>query len=110
MEKPRAIRQDRASIVRFEWDPSKAAANARKHGVSFEQACEVFVDECALSLFDKKHSRDEDRWVTIGQVGPRQILVVVHTYRPVGETEIVRIISVRKATRKERQQYRKRRK
>ena len=96
--------------MRFEWYPSKAAANARKHGVSFEQACEVFVDEYALSLFDKKHSRDEDRWVTIGQAGPRRVLVVVHAYRRVGETEIVRIVSARKATRKERQQYRKRRK
>ncbi len=91
--------------MRFEWDLKKAAGNVRKHQVSFEQACRVFSDESVLSLFDREHSGDEDRWITMGRVFPRNILVVTHTYCETGNEEVVRIISARKATARERRLY-----
>jgi uncharacterized protein len=94
----------------FEWDVRKAGANVQKHGVSFESAAMVFKDPQALSLFDRKHSADEDRWITLGLDNRGQLLVVCHTWR---ETESgaarCRIISARKAGRKEAVQYRNRR-
>ena len=94
----------------FEWDIRKAAANIHKHGVSFENAANVFRDSAAMSLFDQKHSADEDRWITLGLDNRGQLLVVCHTWR---ETETgaasCRIISARKAGRKKAAQYRSRR-
>ncbi len=91
----------------FEWDPQKAAANARNHGVSFERAATVFRDSEALSLYDRAHSESEDRWVTLGLDSQGQLLIVCHTWRETGEgAASCRIISARKATKTEARQYR----
>ena len=92
----------------FEWDRAKAAANARKHGVSFERAAAVFQDSEALSLYDRTHSdTGEDRWITLGMDAHGQLLVVCHTWREAGEGVTgCRIISARKATKAEVRQYR----
>lgn len=95
--------------VRFEWDPTKAASNRRKHGISFETAMLVFADPFALSEQDRTEDH-EVRWRTIGQVAGQLLLIVAHT---VGEdeedgeeiVEVIRIISARKAERRERQRY-----
>jgi len=89
----------------FEWDPNKNESNIKKHGVSFEEAVLVFKDKNALSLFDKAHSREEERWITIGVIPVFSILLVVHTYRIKNHKETLRIISARKATKKEKSQY-----
>ncbi len=91
----------------FEWDPIKARRNADKHGVTFEQASEVFEDPMALTLFDEESSSsDEDRWITLGQVRERHYLVVIHTYRNQRDHNIViRLISARPATKHEIKQY-----
>lgn len=92
--------------MRFEWDPKKDAANQVKHGISFESAQLVFGDPLALTIPDKGHSGDEDRWITLGMDGFSSLLVlVVHTYRDTENEEVIRIISARKATPKERKQY-----
>ena len=88
---------------RFEWDPRKAAANDRKHGVSFAEAETVFSDERARLLDDPEHSGAEDRFILIGLSATLRILVVAHRYR-VGE-DVIRIISARRATRRERIAY-----
>lgn len=92
-----------ASMLRFEWDPKKAAANLRKHGVSFEDAQTVFVDENAKLIDDPDHSEDEDRFVLLGLTSSLRLLVVCHCYRPEGN--VVRIISARKAEGHERNSY-----
>lgn len=87
------------------WDPQKAATNAAKHGLSFETAALVFADPYHLSVEDPYLG--EERWRTIGQVGP-VILFVVHTAPEYDDSlgqEVGRIISARKATRRERQAY-----
>ncbi len=90
----------------FEWDPSKAAANYKKHGVTFERAATVFNDPSALTIFDKGHSQEEDRWVTLGLDAKTFFIVVHHTYREkANDMAYVRIISARKATKKEIKQY-----
>lgn len=91
--------------ARWTWDPKKASANLAKHGVSFEIAQMVFFDPLHISLIDP-HESDE-RWRTLGRVGP-VVLFVVHTI-PIWESslqeEVGRIISARKATRREREAY-----
>jgi len=90
----------------FEWDPSKANLNHRKHGVRFEQAATVFRDPRALSIFDSEHSQNEDRWITLGISSAGGPLVVHHTFSTVDTSRTsIRIISSRKATQKEIQQY-----
>ncbi|MEW6529601.1 MAG: BrnT family toxin [Thermodesulfobacteriota bacterium] len=90
----------------FEWDPVKARRNVRDHGVHFERAATVFLDPQALSIFDEEHGRDEDRWVTLGVDRTGTLLVVCHTYREGTEAMArIRLISARKATRSETQQY-----
>ena len=88
----------------FIWDPAKVEANIKKHGVSFDVAVTVFYDPLHLSVLDGKE-RGEKRWVTIGLAADSQTLVVVHLYRELGSNELVRIISARRATRKEKKQY-----
>ena len=90
-------------MLRFEWDPRKAAANRRKHGVSFEEAQTTFYDEFALQFFDGDGSEDEDRFVLLGLSAESRILVVVHCERDGGDT--LRIISACKATARERKHY-----
>jgi uncharacterized DUF497 family protein len=87
--------------VTYEWDPAKAAVNLWKHGVAFEEAASVFLDPAALTFLDPDHSEDEDRAITIGRSARRRVLFVAHTERG----ERLRIISARRATRREQDQY-----
>ena len=95
------------STLRFEWDAVKAAANFRKHGVSFDEARTVFEDEEALFMADPDHSADEDRWVLLGMSGAARVLVVVHCECAAGT--VMHLISARKADREERDLYAARR-
>ena len=83
----------------FEWDGEKAAANLKKHGISFDDAMLVFADEYRKEFYDAAHSLDEDRYHTIGMVD--RLLFVVYTERG----EYVRIISARLANRHEKRMY-----
>ena len=94
--------------MKFEWDTGKETINVQKHSVSFEQASYVFADPFALNRYDDKHSDEEDRWVILGKSLNEVILVVVHTFMTEEGTEFVRIISARKATKKEKQVYQQR--
>lgn len=85
----------------YEWDPAKAAANVKKHGVSFEEAASVFLDPSALTFWDPDHSAEEDREITIGRSARQRVLFVAHAPRE----DRIRIISARRATSKERRQY-----
>ncbi len=89
--------------LRFEWNPSKDLENKRKHGISFEEAQAVFLDENALMIHDPDHSEDEDRFVLLGLSAKIRILAVCHCYRK--NDEVIRIISARKATRNEEKHY-----
>ena len=86
-------------MVAFEWDPVKAAANVKKHQVSFEEARSVFFDEFATQLFDEDHSMNEQRFLILGMSSDTKLLIVCHCERENGE--IIRIISARKATKRE---------
>jgi uncharacterized DUF497 family protein len=86
-------------MVWFEWDEAKAKTNERKHGVRFDDAMLVFADPYALTEQDRIEG-GELRWQTIGLVGG-VVLLVAHTIRDEGADEIIRIISARRATRKE---------
>jgi hypothetical protein len=90
--------------IRFEWDAAKAAANLRKHGISFDIASLAFAEPFALMAQDRIDG-GEYRWQTLGLVERRLLVLVAHTFRDEDGVEIVRIISARKATRKERQRY-----
>ena len=96
-------------MILFEWDDAKARSNDRKHGVSFELARSVFLDEFALIEQDRVVD-GERRWRTIGAVGASAVLFVAHTLEEKGEHELVRIISARRATPTERTSYGKNRK
>jgi uncharacterized DUF497 family protein len=87
----------------FEWDKEKNASNQKRHGVSFEEAQTVFVDENALLIHDPDHSGEEDRFILLGLSAKFRLLVVCHCYRK--SDEIIRIISARKASRKEQKRY-----
>jgi uncharacterized DUF497 family protein len=88
----------------FEWDDRKDRANRKKHGVSFEEARNAFLDENARVLPDPEHSEEEERFVLLGLSTSLRILVVCHCYRQ--KDEVIRIISARKADREEQRQYR----
>lgn len=85
--------------MNYEWDPNKASSNYKKHGVKFADAVGVFEDENAITIPDE-HEREE-RFITIGRDFLNRILVVVYTFRRV----VIRIISARKATVRERKIY-----
>lgn len=89
--------------LRIEWDPRKAAANLRKHGVSFEYAQTVFADERARLIDDPDHSEEEERFLLQGLSSTLRLLVVAHCYR--AEGNLIRIISARKATPDEQRYY-----
>lgn len=92
---------------RFEWNPAKAKQNVKKHGVAFERAATIFLDPNALSEFDEEHSKDEDRWMTLGLDMTGALLVVCHTYHAETESSArIRLISARKASSRETAQYR----
>lgn len=85
----------------YEWDPAKAAANLKKHRVSFEEAASVFLDGSALTFWDPDHSAEETREITIGRSARQRILFVAHAARE----NRIRIISARHATSQERRHY-----
>jgi hypothetical protein len=87
--------------MHFEWHPEKALANLAKHAVSFEEAMEAFRDPLSITILDPGHSEDEDRFVLIGLSPAGRLLVVVHTDRGAS----IRIISARRATKRERRTY-----
>lgn len=89
--------------VSFAWDEQKAAQNVRKHGVSFEEAMSVFLDENAIEFFDPDHSGREDRFLMLGVSWRLRLLVVHYVLRRQGRQ--IRIISARKATRNETKAY-----
>ncbi len=91
-------------MIRFEWDPAKATTNLKKHGISFEEAQSVFYDEFAVQFYDPEGSGlSEDRFLMLGVSCESRVLLVCHCERDSGNT--IRIISARKATRKERKFY-----
>jgi uncharacterized protein len=85
----------------FEFDPGKADANLRKHGVSFEEAMTVFLDPLASTLDDDQHSHDERRFITVGLSSRKRVLFVVYTET----TSAIRLIGARLADPTERRQY-----
>lgn len=85
----------------FEWDEKKARSNLAKHAVSFEEASTVFGDPLSLTIPDPAHSQAENRFIVLGQSHQGKMLVVVHTERG----EHIRVISARRASRKERRNY-----
>ena len=86
-------------MIEFEWDPPKAAANRKKHHISFDEAKSVFYDEFAVQFFDEEHSSDEERFLMLGISSNARLLLVCHCEREHGE--VIRIISARKATKRE---------
>lgn len=85
----------------FEWDKNKAKTNQKKHNISFEEASTVFRDFLSLTISDPKHSNIEERFITIGLSYRQKLLVVVHC----DKGDIIRIISARKANKRERKYY-----
>lgn len=88
-------------MLLFEWDKNKAKRNIEIHGVSFDEASTAFKDTLSLTIHDPLHSDEEDRFTLIGNSVKNRILVIVHTERG----DKIRIITARKATKKERKQY-----
>jgi uncharacterized DUF497 family protein len=86
-------------MIAFEWNEAKSRANQKKHGISFEEAKSVFFDEYAVQFYDDEHSSEEDRFIMLGMSNLSRILVVCHCER--AEGQVIRIISARKATKKE---------
>jgi uncharacterized DUF497 family protein len=89
----------------FEWDARKAAVNRTKHGVSFEEAATVFGDPDALDGPDLRHSGEESRFLRLGGAATGRVLIVAYTVRREVDGESIRIISARRASRKERAAY-----
>ncbi|KAA3602809.1 MAG: BrnT family toxin [Calditrichaeota bacterium] len=89
--------------LHFEWDSNKNQENKKKHKISFEEAKTVFYDDNARLIPDSDHSEKEERFILLGFSEKFRILIVVHCYRK--NEEIIRIISARKATKKEQNQY-----
>jgi hypothetical protein len=87
--------------IEFEWDSAKARTNLRKHRVSFVEATSTFYDPLAITIFDPEHSRDEDRYITVGASSAGRLLMAAHTDRG-GR---IRIITARELTRREREAY-----
>ena len=86
-------------MIEFEWDAPKASANLRKHQVSFEDAKSVFYDEFAMQFFDEDHSSEEERFLMLGMSSDAKLLIVCHCERQQGL--VIRIISARKASKRE---------
>ena len=89
--------------IEFEWDERKSRENKRKHKVSFEEAKTVFFDENAIQFFDPDHSQDEDRFLMLGMSFTLRVLVVCHCYK--ADDSVIRIISARKADKREQSDY-----
>jgi len=95
-----------SDIIRFEWDENKNKINLQKHKVTFEEAKTIFYDENALLIDDPDHSLYEDRFILLGVSVKARVLMVCHCYR--ASDAIIRIISARKASKKEEDEYFKR--
>ena len=91
-------------MIRFDWDPLKATVNLKKHGVSFEEARSVFYDEHAVQFFDDEHSTVEDRFLLLGLSSKGRLLLACQCEREAGN--LIRIISARRATKRESTFYR----
>ena len=91
-------------MIKFEWNASKATANLKKHQITFEEAQTVFYDEFALQFFDEAHSEEEERFLMLGMSVHSKLLIVCHCERDEGD--VIRIISARKATKRESAFYR----
>ena len=91
--------------MKIEWDEKKSSINVQKHGVSFEDAKEVFDDPLQISKLDHRYNYFEERWITLGSTKKEQILVVANLFFSDEGEEIIRIISARKANKLERNQY-----
>jgi uncharacterized DUF497 family protein len=89
--------------MKFEWNPDKAAANLKKHGISFAEAETVFYDEFAVQFFDESHSEQEDRFIMLGMSSRANLLIVCHCERESGN--VIRIVSARKAVPSEARHY-----
>lgn len=92
--------------MHFEWDEAKDRENVKRHGISFEDAKDVFDDPFHISVLDKRFDYFDERWITIGSTRDKRIIVIGHLYylRENGD-EVIRIITARKAVKKEREQY-----
>ncbi len=92
--------------MHFEWDENKNRENKKRHEISFEEAGEVFDDPFHISIMDKRFDYFEERWITVGSTKSKRIIVIGHLYylKEDGE-EIIKIITARKATKKEKEQY-----
>ena len=90
-------------MLRFEWDENKNVSNVTKHNMSFQEAMSAFYDENGLLIDDPEHSDSEERYILIGFSQFANLLVVCHCYRQ--DEEVIRLISARKATKNESQQY-----
>ena len=93
--------------MKYEWDDNKNITNQKKHGVSFEEAIEVFDDALQISKLDHRFNYFEERWITIGETKKEHILVVANLFFSDDGEEIIRIISARKANNSERKIYEK---
>ena len=91
-------------MIEFEWDEAKAAANLKKHQVSFDEAKSIFFDEFGVQFFDDEHSSVEERFLMLGMSSSAKLLIVCHCERDPVAT--IRIISARKATKRESAFYR----
>ena len=91
--------------ITFHWDEQKNKINQQKHGISFKEAESVFFDDYALQFWDEENSQEEERFLLLGISSKMRILIVVHCFRE--EDSIIRIISARKATKNESQEYRR---
>ncbi len=91
--------------MKYEWDEKKNKINQQRHGVSFEEAKEVFEDPLQISKLDYRFSYFEERWITIGSTSKHKILVVANLFFTDDGEEIIRIISARKANKQERECY-----
>ena len=90
-------------MIKFDWNPAKAASNFRKHGVSFEEAQSVFYDELAVQFYDQLHSSAEERFLLLGMSSGAHLLLVCHCERDNGG--VIRIVSARPATKTESSYY-----
>ncbi len=90
-------------LLRFEWDPRKNRENRKKHGVSFEEARTAFFDDNAVEFYDDEHTEWEDRFLLLGMSVRLRLLLVCHCVR--ASESVIRIISARKATKKESRFY-----
>jgi len=91
--------------MKYEWDENKNKLNQQKHGISFEEAKEIFEDPLQISKLDCRFNHFEERWITVGATLEYKILVVANLFFTDEGEEIIRIISARKANKQERESY-----